>query len=582
MNNPYISLLRICYKYLGSYRTRFKFTYCSFLLIALIHAFRPWLYGWFVNSLLTRGREVLSIAWIYVVVFFFTNILELLIRTPAKIAEKELAFNLGKNYLFEKFRRILQLPLTWHENHHSGAIISEIKRAHDNLLTFFQNGFTYFQTLTKFIFSFAAILYFSPLFGSISLCFGIVLIFIVVRIDKPLIHHLRQTHEKENQVSASLFDILSNIITVVTLRLEKRTIAHLDSEFEQVRQPYHKYIRLHELKWTITDFFVALIFAVITIGYVLQHHNYTSEFYVGGLVTLLGYVFQFNSVFYDITWQYNHIIHSYASVKAAQDIERDWSNPDTLRDGGEKLPKWQSMYIDHLNFSYHEEKRTQTLHNISMKLEKGQSIAIIGESGSGKSTLMKVLRGLYSNSKGSIRVQNRVFDNLQPLEDVTTLFPQEPEIFDNTIRYNITLGLPIDEETLEAVCEVAHLSEVVKHLPEGMELKLNEKGAKLSGGQRQRLALARGILAAKSSEIILLDEPTSSVDLKTEALIYAKLFREFRDKVIVCSVHRLDLLKHFDYIYLLDNGSIVGEGTFASLGKENQHFQNLWSHRGVH
>jgi ABC-type multidrug transport system fused ATPase/permease subunit len=112
-----------------------------------------------------------------------------------------------------------------------------------------------------------------------------------------------------------------------------------------------------------------------------------------------------------------------------------------------------------------------------------------------------------------------------------------------------------------------------------MESHIKEKGVNLSGGQKQRLALARGILAAQQSEIVLMDEPTSSVDPKTELLIYQQLFKEFGEKVIISSLHRLHLLPFFDHIYVLDNGRIVAEGNFHDLRKNSGHFQALWRHQ---
>jgi ATP-binding cassette, subfamily B, bacterial len=118
-------------------------------------------------------------------------------------------------------------------------------------------------------------------------------------------------------------------------------------------------------------------------------------------------------------------------------------------------------------------------------------------------------------------------------------------------------------------------------LPKGLESTIQEKGVNLSGGQKQRLAIARGILAARESQVVLLDEPTSSVDPKTEAQIYGKLFQTFRGKAMVSALHRLHLLRFFDYIYVLDHGSIVAEGTFSYLLETSQAFQELWRHQRI-
>ena len=221
----------------------------------------------------------------------------------------------------------------------------------------------------------------------------------------------------------------------------------------------------------------------------------------------------------------------------------------------------------------------QSLHNIRLQIAKGQKVALIGQSGSGKSTLLSVLRGLYPPQPGMvIRIDDTEY-SMETLHDKITQFPQEPEIFENTIAYNVTMGLPATDDDIRLACEIAHFNEVVDQMPNGLQTDIKEKGVNLSGGQKQRLALARGILAAKDSEIILLDEPTSSVDPKTEAAIYDKLFKMFEGKAMISSMHRLHLLEHFDYIYILESGRVFDEGTFDELMLRSELFKTLWRHQ---
>lgn len=168
---------------------------------------------------------------------------------------------------------------------------------------------------------------------------------------------------------------------------------------------------------------------------------------------------------------------------------------------------------------------------------------------------------------------------MNAIANTVTLFPQEPEIFENTIAYNITLGLPFDDAEIQEVCSVARFSEVVKNLPKGLDTSIQEKGVNLSGGQRQRLALARGVLAARVSDIVLLDEPTSSVDPKTELAIYRSLLREFADKAVVSTLHRLHLLPLFDYVYIMKDGMVIDEGSFSDLLQRSLVFQTMWAHQ---
>lgn len=207
-------------------------------------------------------------------------------------------------------------------------------------------------------------------------------------------------------------------------------------------------------------------------------------------------------------------------------------------------------------------------------------VALIGESGSGKSTLLALLRGLHDPLPGtSVTVDDKWPASLGHISSTVTLFPQEPEIFENTILYNLTLGLSFSREEVMKACDEAGFTDVLQKLPQGLDTMIQEKGVNLSGGQRQRLALARGILAAQNSEIILMDEPTSSVDPRTEKLIYANMFEAFKGKLIISSLHRLHLLTQFDYIYILRNGQVVDQGSFDDLNRYSLVFQEMWLHQ---
>ena len=399
--------------------------------------------------------------------------------------------------------------------------------------------------------------------------------------DKPFVKALHEQNEQEHKVSSTLFDSLSNIITVITLRLEKRMESSLLKKVKQVYPPFRRQIVVNEWKWFTAHMLVAVIYVVVVVGYIYQHWVPGELFLIGGLVTLLAYVNQFTSVFYDVAYQYTKIVQHNANVEAAKGITEAFiqQHRPALADS---LPEnWRSLEIKGLNFTHGAvaEKRTG-LHDLQMRIRRGERIALIGESGSGKSTLLALLRGLYTPEAGVVATADEHHPvDFAHIASTVTLFPQEPEIFENTIRYNITLGLPFSEEEIQQVCETAHFSDVVSKLPKGLESNIQEKGVNLSGGQKQRLALARGILAARSSQLVLMDEPTSSVDPRTELQLYQKLFKNFTDKAVISSLHRLHLLPLFDYIYVLDAGRVVEEGTFESLRLHGVLFKELWQHQ---
>jgi ABC-type bacteriocin/lantibiotic exporter with double-glycine peptidase domain len=265
-----------------------------------------------------------------------------------------------------------------------------------------------------------------------------------------------------------------------------------------------------------------------------------------------------------------------------RDIEQAYNmhSPDKEN----RLPAhWQTLDIENLNFHRGESltlPRRVGIHDLSMHIERGQRIALIGESGSGKSTLLALLRGLFTpQTKTFIKINDTEVGDFESIANTVTLLPQDPEIFENTILYNITLGLNFHEDDVKNACEVAQFDSVVDQLPHGFETNIMEKGVNLSGGQKQRLALARGILASKSSDLVLMDEPTSSIDPRTERGIYENLFRTFQGKTVISSLHRLHLLHYFDYIYILKDGCIVDKGTFEELRRYSLVFKEVWEHQ---
>ncbi|HEV3326895.1 MAG TPA: ABC transporter ATP-binding protein [Puia sp.] len=618
MPNPYISLLQTAWHYARQERKKYVLVYLMFFTANASISLLPILYGWFIGKLQQDRKDVLHYALLFAGGYVGITFVQWCFHGPARIMERSLAFHLSRNFLQEKYHQVLHLPVKWHQDNHSGATINRVRKAYEALREFFDRGFMYVYALTKFVFSVVAMLYFSPLFGSLAVCLGIFTVFIIRSFDRPFVKALDEVNEGEHIVSATLFDSLSNIMTVITLRLEKSMETGLLNKVQRILRPFRRSALINEWKWFCAQMLIVCIYALIAFGYVYQHWIPGTLFRVGGLVTLLGFVNQFTSVFQDIAWQYTDIMQFNTAVQTASVISTAYAQqhradrPDGLPDN------WSAITLRRLNFShqptYDAGQHAQSLHDLQFTIRRGRRIALIGESGSGKSTLLALLRGLYQPEPGlEIEMETSPRPNsnygefatiknispagnplapLQPetpaadtkswldrLNEAVTLFPQEPEIFENTLAYNITLGLPFSEQEILQVCESAYFTEVIRHLPLGLESDIREKGVNLSGGQKQRLALARGILAARDSSVVLLDEPTSSVDPRTEAMIYEGLFKAFADKAIISSVHRLHLLPGFDYIYVLHQGRIAAEGSFESLRDNSPVFQELWRHQ---
>jgi ABC-type multidrug transport system fused ATPase/permease subunit len=186
-----------------------------------------------------------------------------------------------------------------------------------------------------------------------------------------------------------------------------------------------------------------------------------------------------------------------------------------------------------------------------------------------------VLAGLVDAEQVSITVDGAFQPHLKHLGAVSVLLPQDPAVFESSVRENVTMGLPYRQGEVERACDLAGFTSVIAQLPQGWSTLISERGVNLSGGQKQRLALARALLAAKDAGLVLLDEATSSVDASTEAEIYDRLMSAFAGACIVSSVHRLHLLARFDTVLLMEHGRIVDSGT---LDEVKQRRPELFAH----
>jgi ATP-binding cassette, subfamily B, bacterial PglK len=226
--------------------------------------------------------------------------------------------------------------------------------------------------------------------------------------------------------------------------------------------------------------------------------------------------------------------------------------------------------IDRVNFQYPGTMKN-SLDEISITIEKGQSIGLIGKSGAGKTTLVDVFLGLFTPQSGDIKVDGvSIYRDLRAWQNMLGYVPQSIFLIDDTLERNIAFGVPdnsIDRHRLNRAIEMAQLSEVVEQLPQGVQTVVGERGVLLSGGQRQRVGIARVLYHER--EILVFDEATAALDSETENLVTEATKALSGSKTIIIIAHRLSTIEHCDIIYQLDRGRIVRSGNYQQvvLGK---------------
>jgi len=230
------------------------------------------------------------------------------------------------------------------------------------------------------------------------------------------------------------------------------------------------------------------------------------------------------------------------------------------------------------NVTFHYPQSELFFKKISVVIEPGQKVGLVGYSGSGKSTFVNLILRLHDVTSGHIFIDNQDIRTVtqHSLHKAIGTIPQDPSLFNRALRENICYGRPdaTDAEIIEAAKQ-AHAHEFISELPHGYDMTVGERGSKLSGGQRQRIAIARAVL--KNAPILILDEATSQLDTITERKIQESLWQLMQGKTTIIIAHRLSTLLHMDRILVFDQGSIVEDATHYELLARNGLYKTLWN-----
>ena len=233
-----------------------------------------------------------------------------------------------------------------------------------------------------------------------------------------------------------------------------------------------------------------------------------------------------------------------------------------------------------VSYAYDDAKDITVLDNISLTIPAGQRVGLVGPSGAGKTTITKLLMRLDDTTGGIITIDGQDISQVtqESLRHAISFVPQEPLLFHRSLRENILYGkLDASDAELARAIKAARADEFIDHLPSGLDTVVGERGVKLSGGQRQRIAIARAIL--KDAPILILDEATSALDSESEKLIQVSLDTLMKGRTSIVIAHRLSTISKLDRIIVLENGTIVEDGSHTALLKQNGIYAKLWKHQ---
>ncbi|NRG32483.1 thiol reductant ABC exporter subunit CydD [Niallia circulans] len=363
-------------------------------------------------------------------------------------------------------------------------------------------------------------------------------------------------------LSNHFLDSLRGLDTLKFLGRSKQHSRNIEKVSEQYRGATMKTLRLAFLSSFSLDFFTSLSVAVVAVNLGLRLIN--SDLVLLPALMILILAPEFFLPVRMVGADYHATLDGKEAGDAIQTIIQTQKSAK-MTGQSISLGTKPSLTLDHVTFQHHPEEKA-TLKDLSFTIDGYKKIGIVGESGAGKSTLIDLLSGFSQHCAGSISVNSVSLPSLMTEEwrQLTTYIPQSPYIFSMTLRENISFYQPdaTDEEIFQAL-KATGLYDIFTTFPNGLDELLGDGGRNLSGGQEQRIALARAFLTNR--KIMLLDEPTSHLDIETEFELKETMLPLFNEKLVFLATHRLHWMKEMDSIIVMNQGTIVESGTHEEL-----------------
>ncbi|EKO3870185.1 ABC transporter ATP-binding protein [Vibrio harveyi] len=389
-----------------------------------------------------------------------------------------------------------------------------------------------------------------------------------------MVKHLKRKENHSFEIFQNrLVETLDGIYQLRAANKEREFLQQLKGSADQVRIDADKYAWQSEAAGRVSFLLFLIGFELFRAVAMLM--VMFSDLTIGQIFAVFGYLWFMLSPVQELLG----IQFSWYSAKAALkrindllELEEEYRPVSKVNPFKEN--REVDVKIEHVDFSYNNENKV--LDDLSLHIPAGKKVALVGASGGGKSTLIQLLIGVYRQNSGSIRFNDELTEDIsfEVIRDKIAVVLQQPILFNDTLRHNLTLGGDFDEMSLWRALEVAQLQDVISQLNHGLDTQIGRNGIRLSGGQRQRLAIARMVLS--NPQFVILDEATSALDTATEAALHKALTEFLRGRTTLIVAHRLSAVKQADLIYVLEDGRVTQTGTHGELVEQEGLYQTLY------
>lgn len=533
---------------------------CATLMALSVVVF-PSITGYVVDEILPEpGRHHELLLWVFLGLmgFFLKDALNCARIILNNHFEQRVIFDIRSD-LYQKLQR---LPLRWFDGRRTGDIMTRVVEDVTAMERVLIDGIELGVVALIQLVAVGAVMYYTDLtvalWATLPVPFLVLGAWIYTRDARD---RYRGQRDAASDMNSLLHDNVSGISQIKTFTAEEREHARFNAFSDKLRKASLRIMRW----WAFYSpgmSFAGMVGYALVLGFGGQAvMNGTME--LGELVLF----FLLLSLFYEPVSKLHQLNQMALSSRAAADrvFEILDSEDEPHSEAGEALPEpvLGDVRLENVSFSYGAQP---TLQDVTLHAKPGETIALVGPTGAGKSTIVSLLCRFYEYDSGSITIDGHELNQTRKrsLRSALGYVTQEAFLFNGSVRENLLLAKPeADETELWKALESARASGLVRDLPDGLDTNVGERGVKLSGGEKQRLSIARALL--KDPPILLLDEATASVDSETERLIQEALEALMADRSAFVIAHRLSTIRNADRIYVLDQGTVVQEGTHRQL-----------------
>ncbi len=521
------------------------------------------------SSELIKNQLFQNIMWILITTLI-AGALRFLMRQTLIVMSRHVEFDL-KNEIFKHYEVLDQ---KFYKQNRTGDLMNRISEDVAKVRQYVGPALMYtINTLISFIVVIIYMFNVSPILTLYTVVPLPILAFIVFKLSKEINTRSTLFQNYLSTVFNFTQEIFSGIRVVKAYTLEKQYSKSLNAIAAESKS---KSLDLARVQSLLGPLMIALIgtsnLVVIYFGGMM---------YINGTIKSIGTIAEFILYVNMLTWPVTSIGWVSSLIQEAEASQKRINaflkiEPAIKNKRSEKSNIQGEIEFEGVTFTY-EETQIKAINNLTFKVKKGETLAILGSTGSGKSTVLNLITRLYDIDKGTIKIDGDCIANLNlsDLRNCVGFVPQDAFLFSDSIKNNIKFGNELaTDEAIVDVAKEAMVHDNIIAFKNQYETILGERGITLSGGQKQRISIARALL--KSPEILLLDDCLSAVDTETEEQILNNLSRITKDKTTIIVSHRVSSIKNANYIIVLDQGQIIEEGTHTQLINIGGYYADLY------